>query len=171
VTRSALVALVMLAAAIVAAGCGEGEITNPQLAGELADVRAATDKYKDVKVARRDGYRPAPVCLEAEDDSGGMGIHYSNRRLEEDATVDPLKPEQLLYEPGPNGGPPKLAGVEYFIQYEGQRPPEIPFGHLDGPMPGHFPEQPRHYDLHVWLYENNPDGVFEIWNPNVECPD
>ena len=43
----------------------------------------------------------------------------------------------------------------------------VPF---DGPMLGHTPEMPIHYDLHVWLYRHNPAGTFAMWNPRVRCP-
>jgi hypothetical protein len=33
-------------------------------------------------------------------------------------------------------------------------------------MPAEF----RHYDLHVWLWEENPGGVFEPTNANLHCP-
>jgi hypothetical protein len=26
-----------------------------------------------------------------------------------------------------------------------------------------------HWSLHVWLYEDNPNGVFTPFNPNVSC--
>jgi hypothetical protein len=26
-----------------------------------------------------------------------------------------------------------------------------------------------HYDLHVWLYRDNPNGMFAQFNPNVSC--
>lgn len=26
---------------------------------------------------------------------------------------------------------------------------------FDGPMPGHNPEMPWHYDIHVWIFETN----------------
>jgi hypothetical protein len=41
---------------------------------------------------------------------------------------------------------------------------------FDGPMPGHAPDMPVHYDLHAWMYEANPDGLFKMWNPSVTCP-
>ena len=51
------------------------------------------------------------------------------------------------------------------------RPPEIFDGQpFDGPMAGHNPEMPWHYDQHVWLYVDNPDGLFAMWNPAIECP-
>jgi hypothetical protein len=42
----------------------------------------------------------------------------------------------------------------------------VPF---DGPMPAHEPGQPIHYDLHMWLWVNNPAGLFAPWNPKVTC--
>jgi DNA-binding NarL/FixJ family response regulator len=41
---------------------------------------------------------------------------------------------------------------------------------FDGPMAGHSPEMPAHYDLHVWLWKGSPSGTFSMWNPNVSCP-
>jgi hypothetical protein len=29
---------------------------------------------------------------------------------------------------------------------------------------------PIHYDLHVWLWQHNPSGLFAPWNPDVTCP-
>jgi hypothetical protein len=37
-------------------------------------------------------------------------------------------------------------------------------------MAGHAPGMPIHYDLHVWVVERNPAGVFAQWNPSVQCP-
>lgn len=43
----------------------------------------------------------------------------------------------------------------------------VPF---EGPMPGHGPGMPVHYDLHAWIWKANPEGTFTTWNPNVTCP-
>jgi hypothetical protein len=43
----------------------------------------------------------------------------------------------------------------------------LPF---DGPMLGHEPGMPIHYDLHAWLWKKNPKGMFARWNPTVTCP-
>ena len=52
-----------------------------------------------------------------------------------------------------------------------KRPPEIFDGQpFDGPMAGHNPDMPWHYDQHVWLYADNPEGLFAMWNPAIECP-
>jgi hypothetical protein len=41
---------------------------------------------------------------------------------------------------------------------------------FDGPMPGHNPAMPVHYDLHVWLSADNPSGLFAQFNPSLSCP-
>ena len=41
-----------------------------------------------------------------------------------------------------------------------------------GPMEGHEPLIPKefvHYDLHAWLFKDNPLGMFEATNPKVNC--
>jgi len=139
----------------------------------LAAVRQATAKYHDVDKAIADGYLPpsADECVEVPG-LGGMGIHSVNPALASDLTVDPTKPELLLYAPK-NGGGFKLVGVEWFVPVaDPSNPPPQPvlFGQgFDGPMPGHEPGQPWHYDLHVWTWEPNPSGMFAQFNPNVSC--
>ena len=29
---------------------------------------------------------------------------------------------------------------------------------------------PAYYALHLWLWDHNPSGLFEDWNPTVRCP-
>jgi hypothetical protein len=33
-----------------------------------------------------------------------------------------------------------------------------------------MPEGFHHYDLHVWLWKDNPEGMFTPTNPAVTCP-
>ena len=43
---------------------------------------------------------------------------------------------------------------------------------LAGPMDGHEPIMPtslRHYDLHVWLWKDNPRGMFTSTNAALKC--
>ncbi len=136
-----------------------------QLNRELAAVRAATAKYHDVQQAITDGYLPAPEC--AASPAGGMGYHYVHPQLSSDLTSDPLRPEVLLY--APLGNRLQLVGVEYFQPDAGQARPEVLGQPFDGPMPGHEPGMPVHYDLHAWIWQANPSGVFAPWNPNVGC--
>ena len=50
-------------------------------------------------------------------------------------------------------------------------PPPSVLGHtFDGPMPGHNPSMPWHYDLHMWLWADNPAGEFAPFNPSLTCP-
>ena len=79
----------------------------------LAQVRQATAKYHEAINALADGYLPTEHCV-AVPGVGGMGYHYVNPTLVGDPSVDPLKPEVLLYAPKKNGGP-KLVGVEYLV--------------------------------------------------------
>jgi hypothetical protein len=146
------------------------------VAAELARVRAATEKYQNPAVALADGYVARPECVMGTGGPaiGGMGIHYEHPALTADDAIDPLRPEQLLYEPTPTGH--VLVGVEYYKRDADQdagTAPDSPkiFGiGFDGPMPGHYAGQPVHYDLHVWLYRENPVGIFNAFNTNVRCP-
>ncbi len=130
-------------------------------------VMVALAKYRNVEVAERDGYIPVSGC-EALPGVGAMGIHYLHPGLASDLTSDPFKPEILLYAPNKRGGL-DLLGPEYFQADAGQGQPKVLGQGFDGPMPGHNPEMPVHYDLHVWLYKYNPDGLFSVWNPRVKC--
>jgi hypothetical protein len=105
-----------------------------------------------------------------------MGIHYANQELVADGKLDVTKPEILVYQPTPSGKL-RLGAIEYFradadqdLATDRDRPSlfGMPF---DGPMLGHEPGMPVHYDLHVWLYRHNPAGRFAMWNPRVRCPD
>lgn len=143
----------------------------PEMPPELEKVRAAMEKYKDPAVAVRDGYFSTLGCIEYP--TGGMGIHFLNLKLV-GPVPDPMKPPILLYEPGEDGKL-VLVGVEWFVPLatgvDGR--PSI-FGQpFDGPMEGHEPLLPaelHHYDLHVWLFKENPAGLFKSTNPDVKCP-
>jgi len=122
-----------------------------------------------------------------------MGIHVVNPALAGDTNVDLARPEVLLYMPKPNGGY-QLVGVEYFapvlVRAPGGAPqpwfaagpwpsdwqivnpaPTLLGRTFDGPMPGHEPGMPWHYDLHVWAWQPNPAGDFAHFNPRLSCTD
>jgi len=164
----------------------------PGLGPQLAAVRGATSQFHDVTVAMGAGYlNPAGrVCDQIA--AGTMGIHSPNFALQATQELDPLQPEVLLYLPKPEGGF-RLVAVEYiqFVllrnpatnqvapwtsttpwpsNYEVVTPTPQLFGQtFDGPMPGHIPGMPWHWDLHVWVWANNPTGMFEQWNPSISC--
>lgn len=152
--------------ALVSAGATGASATPGKGQSALAEVRAATAKYHDVAVAEAHGYVPVSPC-EASGD-GVMGIHYLNMDLASDLEVVPTQPEVLLYVPTENGL--ELAGVEYFVAaMPGSTAPRVLGATFDGPMAGHNPQMPTHYDLHVWLWKHNPAGMTAQWNPALSC--
>jgi len=141
--------------------------------GQRHAIRRATARFADVEVALAAGYLPDPECAEIPG-VGAMGFHYVNPALIEDGVVNPTKPEILLYLPTADGGR-ELVGVEYMtvdgdqdLATDDDRPKMM--GHeLEGPMPGHGPGMPVHYDLHAWVFADNPAGDLATWNPSLTC--
>lgn len=148
---------------------------------ELAAVRAQLDKYRDPIVAIYDGYLSSVGCIEypkggvegsMQYPPGGMGVHFLNPQFVGPA-LDPSKPQVLIYEPV--GDSLRLVAAEWYMPAElaGAARPKIFGQELGGPMEGHQPLMPaamHHYDLHVWLWKANPEGVFTPTNPAVRCP-
>ena len=133
------------------------------LGGDLRAAKSASARFHSPVQASRAGYVRESPCIP------GEGFHYGNPTLMADAVLDPRRPELLLYELKPNGKL-RLAGVEYFVAVDAVAERPSLFGRaFDGPIPGHFPGQPTHYELHVWLSERNPNGMFALPNPNVDC--
>lgn len=151
------------------------------LPAELQSVKKLLDKYNDPVVAVYDGFYSTLGCIEypkGGDEGamqyapGGMGVHFLNL-ANVGPTLDPAKPQVLIYEPV--GDKLKLVAAEWFVptQVVGDKPPSIFGKQLEGPMEGHQPLMPaglHHYDLHVWLWKNNPGGVFSPTNSAVKCP-
>lgn len=137
------------------------------------DLRVATQQFGKPTAAIAAGYLPSDVCAELPG-VGGMGFHYVNPAYLGDGVIDPAKPEILVYVPAANGKV-RLGALEYFavdadqnLATDNDRPSL--FGHpFDGPMPGHEPGMPIHYDLHVWVFVDNPAGELAPWNPAVSC--
>ena len=165
----------------------------------LAEVRAATARFLDVDVALAEGYvrDPADVCETADmmgldSAQGAMGIHFfrpdllgitapPNPRVDGAGThTDFGQPAVLIYEPQADGSL-ALVAVENLVfkaAWEAEGHAEPPSFHgqtwdlmVDDPattldeahmfMP--------HYDRHVWLWRENPNGVFDQFNPAVSC--
>jgi len=151
------------------------------IATQLRKTKAALDKYQSVDVAKAAGYEQTGACAfalpgagEESSHAGAMGIHFTNTAALADGKLIPTKPEILVYAPTAGGGL-QLVAAEYFqpdtdqnVRTDDDRPSL--FGRaFDGPMLGHAPGMPIHYDLHVWLWKHNPSGVFAPWNPDVSC--
>jgi hypothetical protein len=165
----------------------------------LAEVRELTAKYKDVNVALKEGYirDPFDLCDTAAmmgmpAEWGAMGVHYfrpdllgvtepPNPRVNGVGTyVDFRKPAILIYEPQANGSmelvavenlvfqaswkaaghnaPPTFQGVPYDTMADDPKT-ELDEAHMFMP----------HFDRHVWIYRDNPNGVFAPFNPKVSC--
>lgn len=173
------VLLSLMAAVLLVASMATVVLARPpvDLTPELKAARAATAKYNAVTKALADGYLATDDCVSSPPipgNQGGMGFHYVNLGLM-DTTVDLTTPEILLYAPTEVGV--RLVAVEYVLPIGGPgdpvppAPPPAPilFGQtFNGPMEGHD-GGPPHYDLHVWLWEGNPNGIFTPFNPNVSC--
>ena len=168
-------------AALLLAGAFPASAQEAEVPPELAKVRALLDKYRNPIVAVHDGYLSSVGCIEypkgATEGSmkypaGGMGVHFLNFQ-HVGPTLDPSKPQVLIYEPV--GDSLRLVAAEWFMPAElaGSNRPMVFGKQLEGPMEGHEPLMPpgfHHYDLHVWLWKPNPEGVFSPTNPAVKCP-
>ena len=134
----------------------------------LADLRQATVQYHDIEAAMEAGYAQASECVASPD--GAMGYHYVNFALVFDGIYDPMQPEALLYEMDKQGNM-KLVGVEYIIVRETWQEEEFPhfgsqiFDEAFAPNPLPF----DNFQLHVWIWRANPNGIFSKFNPNVKC--
>jgi hypothetical protein len=154
----------------------------PVLPANLVATRAALDKYQDPIAAVRDGYFSTVGCVDYPKGGGGegrmaykpgaMGVHFLNPALI-GPKLDPLKPQVLLYEPV--GGRLQLVAAEWFVPTAvSKERPMILDTKLEGPMEGHTPVLPaelHHWDLHLWLWKANPNGLMHATNPTVKCPD
>ncbi len=162
VRTSLLAGLLALAGSVAPALAAGGQ-------SGFAATRAATAAFHDLAVAENAGYGLFPGCFEST--TGGMGVHYVQFSSVADGAVDPLKPEALVYEPLADGGQ-RLVAVEWVViaaSWTGSEPPKV-FGHeLEFvPAPNEF-GLPDFYELHVWLWQPNPNGIFTEWNPSVSC--
>src|SRR5436305_8361813 len=136
-------------------------------------VREATERFKDVSVARSEGYALQFGCVSGPD-SGAMGLHYVNGTLVGSGVIDATRPQIVIYEPTANGGL-KLIGADYLVladMWSAQHPDGPP--QLMGQLfhlfesPNRF-GLPAFYTLHVWAWKDNPNGAFVNWHPDVSC--
>lgn len=164
----------------------------------LAEVARATERFRDIEVAVAEGYirDPENLCDTAEMMGqpaalGAMGVHYfrpdllgvttASPRVDGDGTyTDFLQPSILIYEPQADGSM-ELVAVENLVF----RAAWHAAGHADRPSFHGVPydlmaDDPAtatdeahlfapHYDRHVWLYRDNPNGIFAPFNPAVTC--
>lgn len=160
-------------------GFGVGVLSGTGFQAQLANsVRLHTERFFDVEEAIAAGYVSTGECVSVPG-LGAMGIHFVNSTLRGDNLVSAFQPEALLYLPETDGTM-RLLGVEYIVDRETWeatpgnefRSPflaGVPFEQHFGPELSHG--QPDHYDLHLWVHEENPSGLFAAFNPAISCPE
>ena len=134
-------------------------------------VRQATKSYKNIDAAETAGYGLFHGCVSGPQE-GAMGIHFVNGDLVGDGLIDAAQPEALIYEI--RNGKLQLVGVEYVVLAEAwdaahETPPSLMgqvFHYVSAPNRYRIP---AFYELHVWAWKENPNGMFTDWNPRVSC--
>jgi len=126
---------------------------------DLAKARKATARFNRVEQAEAEGYINLNFCEE------GEGCHWLNPSLL-DGEFDLTKPEILLYLPDGDGW--RLVAVEYVV----------PLSLSPGVAPEGFAGDADHWrqdsegvglwELTVWLWLHNPNGMFEQHNPRAQ---
>jgi hypothetical protein len=168
----------LLAAIMIGMTCIDTASAEDAPAAEIERMREGLAKYKDPYVAVRDLYLSTVGCVHYDGSKmeghmdypkGAMGLHFVNVTIQ--GPPDPLKPNVLIYEPV--DGALQLVAAEWLVPVAAttERPSLLgqPF---QGPMEGHEPLIPQgfhHYDLHAWLFKDNPLGMFSPTNPDVSC--
>lgn len=133
---------------------------------ELSMLRSATASFHVLDQAANAGWTDDITgCMASA--AGGMGHHYVNwGELFDGGSVDPLRPEALVYAPDATGTL-RLVAVEYIIlgsdlPSSAQAP--VLFGEEF-----HFNAGFGLWALHAWVWKHNPEGTFADWNPMVSC--
>jgi hypothetical protein len=138
----------------------------------ITAVQAATERFRDSRVAEAEGYALQFGCVSGSD-FGAMGLHFVNFAKVADGELDVANPEIVLYEALPNGKL-RITGADYLVladawDAKNPGPPQMmgQLFHLFD-SPNRF-GLPPFYTLHVWAWKENPNGAFTNWNPNVSC--
>ncbi len=138
----------------------------------VESVRRATEPFKDIRNVPA-AYVPVLGCVSGPD-QGAMGVHLVNPGLLTDSNLDATQPEALIYEF--KDAAARLVGVEFIVfaavwhEHHALNDPPV----LEGQLL-HFVDSPNrfglpaHYEIHVWAWRDNPNGVFVDWNPRVSC--
>ena len=175
-----------------AGGLMLSDLTQASQAKTLSDLKNLTAPLHDIDAALAQHYNllVAPPATEADgciSDPmlGGMGYHYTRGDNLADDAIDLLNPEFLVY--APKNGPRKddvartrLAAVEYFLPFSPKLPGPNQPGFTKAPSLHDFPSTSNLPDVsftatdrfggwmfHIWLWENNPAGMFENFNGSV----
>jgi len=166
------------ALAAVLTGASRTSYAGDHHGAELAQLRAATASYHRHQVAvDRGGFAleladlSGLTCIEDPSGTGAMGTHWVNLGEVGDGEVDITEPEVLLYDM--SQPEPRLLGVEYVVlvaDWGEDRDPPILFGHeFHLVEAGNRYGLADFYEMHAWIWHHNPSGMFNDWNPRVDC--
>ena len=166
---------------------------------DLAAMRTATERFRNVEVALAEGYvrDPTDTCDTAPmmgrpAEYGAMGIHFfrpdllgitapPNPRVDGNGThTDWNRPSILIYEPQADGSLELVAIENLVFQRAWHAAGHAERPTIHGRSYDHMFDDPAtavdeahgfepHYDQHIWLYRDNPRGMYEQFNPNVSC--
>ena len=175
------------------ASTASAEVPRTQPDQALQQLARQLEPYKNVNFALSNGYRLGNPHCESRPGLGAMGYHYVNPsllgltapvggRVNGTGTYTGVNPPGiLLYMDDANAaGGKRLVGIELLVfadawhainkqppKYRGREynymadNPATPQDEAHNFMP--------HYDLHIWLFEHNPSGLYEPWNPALSC--
>ena len=156
---------------------------SPDIQSKLADARLATGRYAtDLKLAQADGYMIITKMMP------GMGYHYMNPAIKD---FDVTKPMILVYEQ--HGNAWQLAALEWVFPATPDAPPLEGATYGSFPAACHYKDgtyvekaseaecakaapdtgapfnfwHPQLVTLHVWLWFDNPAGLYHGTNPLV----
>lgn len=137
----------------------------------LAAIRQATADYQDLDAALEDGFEQLFDCtVNPNNPAEAMGQHYINPGRVDDK-LKLTEPEVLMYEPQADGSM-KFVGVEYIVFEQDWPKPHIPkfLGQTlkRKTAVGTHPVDPF-FEVHAWVWKDNPAGVFADWNTDVSC--
>lgn len=166
----------------------------------LDEVRSIAEKYRDVNVAKAEGYTTDNKCVTADmlghpAAMGAMGLHYVRRdmlglspkplppgsgRVHGTGThTDFRQPAMLVYEPQRDGSL-QLVAVENLVfasawharskeppKFHGRTYPLLKDDSSTKVDESHGWEP--HYEQHLWVFRDNPNGAYSPFNPKVTC--
>ena len=148
--------------------------SQPGSAPLVEKVRLATARFANINSALREGWIQATPCVSGPSD-GAMGVHFLKPDRLHDGALKADEPEMLIYEPVGNGRF-RLVGVEYIVLASEWAAANAPGAapSVDGHLANFVPEPNRYalpafYELHVWAWQDNPNGSFADWNSRVSC--
>ena len=138
-------------------GFGNYTGLTPETVWELQQAKIATARYNNFDQAIADGYVDINVIVPE------MGYHYL--KMENlNATFEYAKPEILVYNKEENGRM-KLVALEYAVPIS--LSPNAPPSGFTGTNDVWSVYQGVLWTLHAWVWEYNPDGVFNPTNPLI----